>query len=111
MKTRVDRGDKTSNFSSFAQSLIPQNTHLNGRKVESFKRIPLEPNDKRLGEVGLRRFSGEVRISGELRLVALRGPSLWTGEEAGLGLLKNVPLGGLGFLFVLNEKGIVALIG
>lgn len=84
---------------------------FNITKNRKLTRIPLEPNDNTLGEVGLRRFSGEARISGELLLVALRGPSLWTGDEAGLGRLKNVPLGGLALLFVLNENGIVALIG
>ena len=49
---------------------------FNITKNEKLTRIPLEPNDNKLGEVGLRRFSGEARISGELLLVALRGPSL-----------------------------------
>lgn len=71
--------------------------------------IPLEPI-KVNGEVGLRRFSGDVRISGEFRLVALI-ESFSTGEEVGLGFLTYDPLGGLEFLFVLNENGIVALIG
>jgi len=49
------------------------------------------------GEEGLRRCSGDPRVSGEL-LRCLRAFSLpCTGEEDGLGLLRPFPRVGLGF--------------
>lgn len=62
-----------------------------------FVSLPLSPFElEEDGEEGLRRCSGDPRVSGEL-LRCFRPFSLpWTGEEDGLGLRSPFPRVGLG---------------